>query len=1571
MTFQELKTAYLHLDYEDFTNKILINLQDGLKNTAVSELQTREDHEDYLQLLNSFRSSIAANDRLHGKNFIKQLTSMLSTGEDGVYDNSLRYIFELIQNVDDCDYQDPLNASLQIKFSENSGRIILKYNETGFTPLNIFAFTGIAEAAKNIQAGKVQIGEKGIGFKSVFGVAHRVWIQSGKFSFALDRDAFCVPIPIYDERYEEIDGTKLTLFADPAVIRDTYQKIARMYGRPNAVLQNNPILFLNKLTKLRFFTDEFDSLEFYVSQRESLEKKEAHDLHDLHFEKEVVVSADIVSRKGYNLNNSIRCVRYTMPIKFNRQQCVSRYGEETEFEERFLNMQLLFPDPEDLPKLNKQGAFYSYLPTGMRLSVPLVCHVPFKLDASREHIDPQGENKWFVHCCSSLSDFLNRAYQHYSTRYGSSIAYYVPARNEPFFVQNNEKAHALNRQDLSGQSFVHQKIFPSLQGNFKSAGELCFFETEMPVAKPLLAARLLNSPLEVFQYPLGESKDFGMKKIVRVRDMLFSQAFNLNASTEEIFCYLEDHLMMKDNAWQTLVSTLSDAVISVPQVCTLFQHTNCMAAFQRKSTNQKNQIFPAGLRVQFNPSDTANILHIDPSGEEFELESFPSSLQEYLNRIQFRCIILNLETTDFLIADNVLILSGDVLEALSDLCSHAQKQSFFGLQLKYRQVSRTLNDVNNELPDIEFLSLLRGLRESQRVALGKEQYQNYIDLLKNASTNSNDRFLNELLQNADDCLYSDQVIPTFSLDIKGTSVTTQYNEQGFTKSNVRAITAIGESTKKKLAGECTIGEKGVGFKSVFSIASEVEIHSGDFHFLLTKGHPTVPNIIHGRDSSDTGTTMILHLEKELPAQLLMPSNILHLCLCLRKLKDIRIGKTHIRIEDEPNQRLIFLNDIKYVYRMVRYQFCVTDENLLLERANHQRIIDREQNIVFYLPTKDTEGCIYSGLPTTVKLNIPLYIDAPFELTTSRDDILTSKWNTLIWQQLFLGYRKLLETIAPDLKIRTLQYLGLEWTSNRFAETTSFKLFERNEYNQKLPEPVLFFSSSKIIPTLSSVHPLVSAKDIVVLYPLEAYDLISKSAFLKRPLHQIIDTSRTVKYDSKLKALGCKEAPVEEIASFLLSHAAFQMDDDFAIKFWHYLYEQRAFLSKSFLSLVRNSAVTPVLGDIPGEIQYVRFDEKNIYTDPTAEISPAQYYVLSEKIISRRDIEEIFKVFQISVNQMDERYRESLFCENLEKHLQFDSPSALYTYLLKEYRSNNDFKKWGEKVLCQDKNKGLIPLKNELGEIRIGQIYLCNEAENYFAGSIVPSCRCSGECSRFAQFVRTKELCDVYFDDLKITARLTEDDIESLQDDYFKHGANILESCVEHQLISNDLMERYHLGALQKQEYFIEPDEFPNEPIRNLNALQNSINNAPLQRIIKEERTRTVDCIQQENGTTELFDKNYARREILRRYTPPGKPYCICQMCLTGKPDNLMEVNNLQSKPKFYWPEMRLVLCLECSKKFEALRSGTIWSQKFERAILATNGSIPGPVKVPIGNDTITFTQTHLVQIQMILKKKLL
>lgn len=1567
MNFQELRTAYLDMDYQDFTNKILDNLQDGLKNTVSNEVQTLADHKDYLCLLNSFRSSISANDRRHGTNFMKQITSMLSTGEDGVYDNSLRYIFELIQNVDDCDFIDSSDCALDIKFSENRGQIILTYNETGFAPINVFAVTGIAEAAKNVQDGKVQIGEKGIGFKSVFGVAHRVWIQSGKFSFELDRSDFCVPIPVYDERYEETPGTRLTLFVEPTLVKKTYEKIAQMYGRPNSVFQNNPILFLNKLTHLHFFTDEFDSLTFSVSKRSISSENEGL------FEEDTVIGAELVSRKGYNLNNSIRCVRYTMPIVFDRNQCISRYGSETELTTRMLKMQIIFPNSDELPKLTKltkhtkQGAFYSYLPTGVHLSVPLVCHVPFKLDASREHIDSQNENLWFLHCCHSFSDFLAKAYINYASRYGNQIAYYVPAKREAFFCQDNEKAYCLDRPELSGEAFSQQKLFPSIQGELHAADELCFFDSKEPVSEPILVGSLLNTTREIFKYPEGLAKDFGMEKIADIPEQLFLNAFRLNASTSQIFCYLEKYHLLESNMWQTLASEISGARISVSQIRAIFQHENCLKAFQRKSTDQKNHIFPSGVLVQYPLSDAKDVLSIDPSGEKFDLENFPTSLQQYFENIQYRCIVLDLGSTDFFIADNVLILSGDILEALSDLCGSVQKQSLFGLQLKYRQVSRTLNNADNTFSNKDFLELLRNLRDSQRVALGKEQYTNYINLLEQAGTDSAERFLNEILQNADDCIYSDEVVPQFNLEIKGNTVTAQYNEQGFSKSNVRAITAIGESTKKQLVGDKSIGEKGVGFKSVFSVASKVEVHSGEFHFSLTKDKPTIPKIIPPINTeATTGTTMILHLSNSLSSQIQTPDNILHLCRCLRKLKEIKIGKVHIRIQDTATHRVIFVNEKKYTYRVIRYPFRVEDVNLIAERENHQRIIDREQSITFYLPSKKINGYIYCGLPTTVQLNVPLYIDAPFELTTSRDDIRTTNWNTMVWEQLFLGYRQMLETAASSEKIQALQYLGLEWSPNGKTETTSFKLFQKEDYNRKLHDFVQFFSSCKIIPTFSSEHQLVSAKENVVLYPLEAYDFIATSRYLKRSLYQIVDTNRTVKYDSKLKALGCKEVSIGESVQFLLSHAASQVESAFFSKFWQYLYEKKQQLTEGLREKIKSVAVTPVLGDTEGETDYVRFTEKEIFTDPLAAISPSQYYILDTKIAAKETVEGVLNV---TINQMDDRYRESLFKENLKSHLENDSATVLYAYLLKEYRKSSNFKRLGEEIVTSNTYRKMIPLKNELGEIRIGQIYYCDKEKDYFIGSVIPSCRCAQECNRFAEFAGFKELCDVDFEDLKITKPLTADDIESLQDDYFKYGAMILEACIEKQLIPEDLIHDYHLDGLQKQEYAIELDEFPNEPVNNLKRLQDTINKAPLQRIVKEERTRIVDCIQQEDGTTELFDKSYARSQILRRYTSLGKNYCICQMCLKGKPDNLIEVNNIRSRPQYYWPEMRLSLCLECSKQFESLRSNPNLSAQFEQAIPSANTFTSGPVKVPIGTVAITFTQTHLEQIKTILKKK--
>ena len=61
-----------------------------------------------------FRKAVAENDKFHGANYPYLLNSILSVGEDGVYFDSLRFIFELIQNVDDCDYADEKDRMLDI-----------------------------------------------------------------------------------------------------------------------------------------------------------------------------------------------------------------------------------------------------------------------------------------------------------------------------------------------------------------------------------------------------------------------------------------------------------------------------------------------------------------------------------------------------------------------------------------------------------------------------------------------------------------------------------------------------------------------------------------------------------------------------------------------------------------------------------------------------------------------------------------------------------------------------------------------------------------------------------------------------------------------------------------------------------------------------------------------------------------------------------------------------------------------------------------------------------------------------------------------------------------------------------------------------------------------------------------------------------------------------------------------------------------------------------------------------------------------------------------------------------------
>lgn len=100
-------------------------------------------------------------------------------------------------------------------------------------------------------------------------------------------------------------------------------------------------------------------------------------------------------------------------------------------------------------------------------------------------------------------------------------------------------------------------------------------------------------------------------------------------------------------------------------------------------------------------------------------------------------------------------------------------------------------------------------------------------------------FIYELIQNADDNKYDrSEEAPFLRLVVTPHRITIDSNEDGFSYENVEALCSVGKSTKKGRSGY--IGEKGIGFKSVFKVARRATILSGPFSFYFEHDENAIP-----------------------------------------------------------------------------------------------------------------------------------------------------------------------------------------------------------------------------------------------------------------------------------------------------------------------------------------------------------------------------------------------------------------------------------------------------------------------------------------------------------------------------------------------------------------------------------------------------------------------------------------------------------------------------------------------------------------------------------------------------------
>lgn len=130
-----------------------------------------------------------------------------------LYSKDTHFVLELIQNADDNDYyphilsdRDPNGEVPSLKFVIGSNAIVVLNNEVGFSEKNIRAICDVGKSTKGAHRSGY-IGQKGIGFKSVFRVTDKPEIHSNGFHIGFDASADPIGfiLPHWIDNYQSIE----------------------------------------------------------------------------------------------------------------------------------------------------------------------------------------------------------------------------------------------------------------------------------------------------------------------------------------------------------------------------------------------------------------------------------------------------------------------------------------------------------------------------------------------------------------------------------------------------------------------------------------------------------------------------------------------------------------------------------------------------------------------------------------------------------------------------------------------------------------------------------------------------------------------------------------------------------------------------------------------------------------------------------------------------------------------------------------------------------------------------------------------------------------------------------------------------------------------------------------------------------------------------------------------------------------------------------------------------------------------------------------------------------------------
>ncbi|KAB2055526.1 hypothetical protein ES319_A11G043100v1 [Gossypium barbadense] len=342
-----------------------------------------------------------------------------------LYTKDVHFLMELIQNAQDNEYLEGVDPSLEFVITSRditatgaSATLLMFNNEKGFSSKNIDSICSVGRSTKKGNRQSGYIGEKGIGFKSVFLISAQPYVFSNGYQIRFNEApcphcglGYIVPEWVDDLTLDDIRKVYGSALPTTVIVLPLKPDKVKAVKQQLSIIEPEVLLFLSKIKRL--------------SVREDNEDPRLNTVSGI----AITSETNFVTRKNVDAESYTLCLSAEEKDDKSGKECSYHIWKqkfpvrlENKVERRMdvdeLVITLAFPNDERLHRGMNLPGVYAFLPTEMVTNFPFIIQADFVLSSSRETI--LLDNKWnqgildcvptaFVNAFISLVKMTNEA----------------------------------------------------------------------------------------------------------------------------------------------------------------------------------------------------------------------------------------------------------------------------------------------------------------------------------------------------------------------------------------------------------------------------------------------------------------------------------------------------------------------------------------------------------------------------------------------------------------------------------------------------------------------------------------------------------------------------------------------------------------------------------------------------------------------------------------------------------------------------------------------------------------------------------------------------------------------------------------------------------------------------------------------------------------------------------------------------------------------------------------------------------------------------------------------------------